>query len=189
MGRNIKFVSSKRIISKLIRDTGFTDISETDMIEWIGEALGGINTTGIKDTKVMFANIENYQGKLPSNVEEILQVLRSNEDYRYSAMEVSAGCKVEEFDKDSTELIEILPCGCGTEPIPSKELPTWTHDFEVLDTYMQLKGSLAYFLLYIYILYTKFCATNYSHCLIKVQKVLLRFSFLLFSLSLTILTP
>ena len=56
-------------------------------------------------------------------------------------------------------------------------------------TYMQLKGILAHFLLFIYILYTKFCATNYSHCLIKVQKVLLRFSFLLFSLSLTILTP
>lgn len=140
MGRNIKFVSSQRIISKLIRDTGFTDISEPDMIEWIGEALGGINTTGIKDTKVLFATIENYQGKLPSNVEEILQVLRSNEDYRYSAMEVSAGCKVEEFDKSVPELLEISPCGCGTEPIPSKELPTWTHDFEVLDNYMQLKG-------------------------------------------------
>ena len=56
-------------------------------------------------------------------------------------------------------------------------------------TKRQLGAFLAHFLLFTYIFYTKFCATSYSHCLIKVQKVLLRFSFLLFSLSLTILTP
>lgn len=51
------------------------------------------------------------------------------------------------------------------------------------------KRQLGAFLLFTYIFYTKFCATSYSHCFINVQKVLLRFSFLLFSLSLTILTP
>lgn len=58
-----------------------------------------------------------------------------------------------------------------------------------LPLYMTKRQLGAFFAIYIYILYTKFCATNYSHCFINVQKVLLRFSFLLFSLSLTILTP
>jgi hypothetical protein len=58
-----------------------------------------------------------------------------------------------------------------------------------LPLYITKRQLGAFFASYIYIRYTKFCAINYSHCFINVQKVLLRFSFLLFSLSLTILTP
>lgn len=139
MGRNIKYVSSKRIISKLIRDTGFTDLNEPDLIEWVGEALGAINTTGIKETKVAFVKIENYQGELKPNVEEVLQVLKSNTNRVYSALEVSVGCPEEEFNSEVCEPVTTTPCGCP-DSIPLKELPTWTHNFEVLDQYVQLKG-------------------------------------------------
>lgn len=74
MARNYKFISSRRVISKVVRDYGFTDISEDDIVEWVGEVLASINVTSIKETAVQFVEIENHQATLEPNIEELVQV-------------------------------------------------------------------------------------------------------------------
>ena len=42
MGRSLQYTTLDRILSKLYRDLGLEEISETDVVEWAGEALEAI---------------------------------------------------------------------------------------------------------------------------------------------------
>ena len=77
-----KYISSKRIISKVLTDLdlGEENIRITDLLEWIGESLlkiGGfpqfiIRTTGREDLPVL--EISNYQSELPYDFHSLIQV-------------------------------------------------------------------------------------------------------------------
>lgn len=77
-----KYVSSKRVISKVLTDLdlGEENIRTADLLEWIGESLlkiGGfpqfiIRTTGREDLPVL--EISNYQSELPYDFHSLIQV-------------------------------------------------------------------------------------------------------------------
>jgi len=77
-----KYISSKRIISKVLTDLdlGEENIRITDLLEWIGESLlkvGSfprfiIRTTGREDLPVL--EISNYQSELPYDFHSLIQV-------------------------------------------------------------------------------------------------------------------
>ena len=78
MARNFKYTTLDRVLSKLYRDLGLEEISETDVVEWAGEALEGIGVVSIYDEAVAFIGVENHQATLPNGLHSIIQVAKSN---------------------------------------------------------------------------------------------------------------
>lgn len=76
--KNIRYTSLNRIISKLIRDLGISDINESDIIEWSGEALEAINAPTNFEESVAFVKVKNYRAELPTGLHSIIQVARDN---------------------------------------------------------------------------------------------------------------
>jgi len=78
MGRDIKYTTIDRILSKLYRDLGLNEISETDIIEWTGEALEGIGVVSLLEEAVAFIEVKNHEAILPHGLHSIIQVARNN---------------------------------------------------------------------------------------------------------------
>lgn len=79
MARHFKFVSIDRVLSKLYRDLGLSDISEIDVIEWTGEALEAIGTVPLLEECVAFIEVKDHKAELPSGLHAIIQVARNND--------------------------------------------------------------------------------------------------------------
>lgn len=73
-----KYTSINRLLSKLRRDLGMEDLSESDVINWAGEGLEGIGAITAYEESVAFVEIKNHQGKLPSNLHAIIQIARNH---------------------------------------------------------------------------------------------------------------
>ena len=79
MGRNFNYTSMDRVLSKLYRDLGLEEISETDVIEWAGEALEFTNTVNVYEKVVTFLNVKNFRAEIPNGLHSIIQIARNNE--------------------------------------------------------------------------------------------------------------
>lgn len=78
MARNYKYISLDRILSKVYRDIGMEEVSETDVIEWSGEALEFMSVVSIYEEAIAQVEINNHQGDLPYCLQVIRQVARDN---------------------------------------------------------------------------------------------------------------
>ena len=115
MGRHLQYTTLDRIIAKLYRDLGLEEISETDVVEWAGEALEAIGAITLYEEAVAFIEIENHQADLPNGLHSIIQVARNNlwtkkEKQELCPANIILDCttqEMENIDSDST------PCGCG----------------------------------------------------------------------------
>lgn len=67
----MKYVPLDRILSKLYRDMGFTEIPEVDVIEWCGEALDHIGMVTMYEKIVSIANVKNHSCELPIGLQYI----------------------------------------------------------------------------------------------------------------------
>lgn len=74
----MQFTSLDRIVSKLYRDLGLEEISETDVIEWVAEALEFISTPKMYENKIGILEVKNHQTNLPIGLTSIVQVVRDN---------------------------------------------------------------------------------------------------------------
>ena len=115
MGRHLQYTTLDRILSKVYRDLGIEEVSETDIVEWCGEALEAIGAITLYEEAVAFVEIENHQADLPNGLHSIIQVARNNlwtkkEKQELCPANVILDCttqEMENIDSDST------PCGCG----------------------------------------------------------------------------
>ena len=57
---NFKYTSINRILDKLRRDLGIDDLSETDVIEWAGEALEAIDAVTQFEDALSFIEVNNF---------------------------------------------------------------------------------------------------------------------------------
>lgn len=78
MGRKLQYTTLDRVLSKIYRDLGVEEISETDVIEWSGEALELIGSVSLLEEAVAFIEIENHQADLPNGLHSIIQVAKNN---------------------------------------------------------------------------------------------------------------
>jgi hypothetical protein len=76
MSRKFQYVPLDRIISKLYRDLGLEEISETDIIEWTSEALEGIGAIALYEEAITFSIVQNHQCGIPCGLHSILQIAR-----------------------------------------------------------------------------------------------------------------
>lgn len=116
MGKKFQYVSLNRVLSKIYRDLGIEDISETDVVEWAGEALEGIGAVGIQEEALAFMEIKNYEAQLPNGLTTIIQVAR---DYDYSEPTCKKTCPADIVANDD-EITErprtnpsVGPNSCG----------------------------------------------------------------------------
>lgn len=112
MGRKYNYVSMDRVLSKIYRDLGLEEISETDVVEWAGEALEAIGAIGLYEEAIAFAEVNNHQIDLPNGLHSITQIARNNrwskEDKDICPANVILDCNQQEM-LDSTS----SNCGCN----------------------------------------------------------------------------
>jgi hypothetical protein len=110
MGRKLNYVSVDRILSKVYRDLGLEEISESDVIEWVGESLEHIGAITLYEESVAFIEIENHQADLPNGLHSIIQVAKNNRWIKSTKdicpANVILDCSTEEISSPDNS------CGC-----------------------------------------------------------------------------
>lgn len=75
----MQFTTVDRIFAKLYRDIKRDDISESDVIEWIAEAMEFIKTPNMYEPAVAFVEVSNHQCRLPKLFHVLIQIARNND--------------------------------------------------------------------------------------------------------------
>lgn len=109
----LKYVTIDRIFSKINRDLKGTEVNESDVIEWIGEALEFLEVPQILVEDVKFLKVEDYHTNIPSNLHMITQIARNN---AYSKP-VKKDCEYFDREEDQIEVCEnnTIPDSCNPE--------------------------------------------------------------------------
>ena len=108
MRNKFSYTSMKTILSKFNRDLRGNDISESDIIEWAGEALGFMKIVEIQEEALAFIEVKNYQAELPDGFQYIIQIARNNKYVVPEEESLSGICP--------QEVIQELGCGCASPP-------------------------------------------------------------------------
>lgn len=74
----LQYTTVERIFSKFHRDLRGTDLNESDVIEWIGEALEFLKVSQVQEQAVAFLEVENFEAKIPRGFHMVLQIARNN---------------------------------------------------------------------------------------------------------------
>lgn len=120
MGRKFQYTTLDRIISKLYRDLGLEEISETDIIEWSGEALEAIGAISLYEEAVAFSEVSGHQTDLPNGLHSIIQIARNNEFNK----EKENLCPADILTDGATEDLECnTKKGCSTAPEGLSDYP------------------------------------------------------------------
>lgn len=99
-------ISIKSVIAKLYRDLNLsTEIAESDVIEWIAEALDYIGGFGQLETKVDYLEIDNFKGKRPLDLHQIIYISYNNKPLYYTGKSLANNV----FCKECK-----IPLCCGT---------------------------------------------------------------------------
>lgn len=72
----MEYTSVERVLGKFHRDLQGTEVSETNLIEWIGEALGFLQVYQIQEEAVAFLEVENYEAELPPYFNAVIQIAK-----------------------------------------------------------------------------------------------------------------
>lgn len=128
---NYKYVSLDRIFSKVIRDVK-SEFSESDIVEWCGEALEFIGATKLYEEAVAFIEVKNHQCQLPGRLHAVIQVARNNS---WSAPTSDALCPVkiqEEVAASSETPPASVPVAldCNGQPLNEYEVAYYRPYFD-----------------------------------------------------------
>lgn len=74
-----QYVTVENILAKYTRDFRNLEVSETDAIEWIGEALGFMKLATALEEAIAFLEVKNYEAALPNGLHYIIQIARNTE--------------------------------------------------------------------------------------------------------------
>lgn len=74
----MNYISIDRVLAKFERDYGIGNTSESDLIEWVGEALETMGTVKSYEEAVAFIEVINGQADLPNGFHAIIQIGRNN---------------------------------------------------------------------------------------------------------------
>ncbi len=102
----MKYTTVDRILSKLDRDLG-QDFDVVDIIEWIGDALGFLETEPVLENKVEVFIVKDYEIDTPLFFKEVVQILKDNNGVltnpELSLESSSCGCSSSTSEVETTE--------------------------------------------------------------------------------------
>ena len=98
----IQFTTVDRILANLNRDLKGLDTNESDIIEWIGEALDFLQMPEVQEECVAFIKVENYEADLPEGFQMLLQMSKYNKepDNELKSLEDRDQCIMEDVDEE-----------------------------------------------------------------------------------------
>lgn len=137
MPRPLKFVTLDRVLSKLYRDLGLEEISETDVVEWSGEALEAIGTITLYEDAVAFMEVKNHEVTMPNGLHSVRQIARNN-SWATSKASCTAASVI--LDEETIEIPNITePCSSCPVPIDGNGVPITGYDLAYYRPYFDLQ--------------------------------------------------
>ena len=108
----LQFTTVDRIFSKFSRDLKNTDLNESDVIEYIGEALEFMKVYGIQEQVVTFLEVKDHHANIPKGFQMVLQISKKTSDVYIKNNLLSTENTVVDNTKPESD------CGCtGDLPI------------------------------------------------------------------------
>lgn len=127
---NQQFISIDSVFSKLIR-SGRTSFSETDVIEWCGEALEFIGAVRAYEEAVAFIEVKNHQCNLPLGLHKIIQVARNRNINSYKSCTPLNICKQTQGNPCVTPSSDGVWLDCNGTPIVSYDIAYYRPYFDL----------------------------------------------------------
>tara|TARA_R110000796_G_scaffold252406_2_gene386631 strand:+ start:5848 stop:6792 length:945 start_codon:yes stop_codon:yes gene_type:complete len=127
MSQPIQYTTVDRIFNKLYRDLRETSLNESDVIEWIGEALDFLKVAENQEEAIAFLEVKNYQAVVPNGMQTVLQVARNND---YTSCEDAAAAVVAAAAEEET-LSDKVFLDCNGTPIVDYEIAYYRPFFDL----------------------------------------------------------
>lgn len=143
MGRKFQYTTLDRVISKLYRDLGLEEISETDIVEWAGEALEAIGAIGLYEDAVAFIEVKNHKATLPIGIHTVTQIARNNkwEPETTTPANILLDSAVKEEDLSELPTFEGVVLDCNGTPVTDYEVAYYRPYFDLQYEYSAWMGS------------------------------------------------
>lgn len=78
MRQKFTYTSLDTILAKFNRDLRGVDVSESDIVEWAGEALGFMKIVEIQEEALAFLEVKDHQAQIPEGFQYVIQIARNN---------------------------------------------------------------------------------------------------------------
>lgn len=154
MGKKFQYIPLDRVISKVYRDLGLEEFSETDIIEWVGEALEGIGAIDLQEEAVAYIEVKNYSAALPNGLTSIIQVAKDNswtpENKTLCPASIMLDTDVTQITSESTQdqlgcgAFQGVPLGCDGLFIDDSEIAYYRPYFDLQYEYIDWCDSHQY---------------------------------------------
>ena len=158
MGRQLQYTSVDRVLSKVYRDLGLEEISETDVIEWVAESLEAIGAVTLYEEAVAFLEVENHQADLPNGLHAIIQVARNNlwkketKEDCLCPINIVLDCTNDQINDNNntnqcgcdTPVLEGVPLDCNGTPLTGYEMAYYRPYFDLQYEYYGWTNSTYY---------------------------------------------
>jgi len=130
----MEYTSVDRVLSNLSRELRNTDLNESDVIEWTGQALEHLKVYEHYDQTVAFLEVSNYKAELPLGLHLVLQIAKNN---KYSGKSSEAICLPDEvIAKVEKETQKPVPLDCDGKPICDYEVSYYRPFFDLQYEYL-----------------------------------------------------
>lgn len=126
---NVKYTSIDRLFVKLQRDFDLSNITESDVVEWAGEALEHMSVYKMYEESVAFIEVKNHQCLLPSGFHALIQIALNN-CAEVCASDIANNTTSEESEETYPVLID-----CKGQPITDVELAYYRPYFNYAASY------------------------------------------------------
>jgi len=127
--QELNYTTVNRIFSKLSRDLKIDDFSESDVVEWVGEALEAIDAVTMLEECVEFCEVKNHMIQLPKFVNSIIQIAEHNDNpYEITPDTIKkALCEssATEPDCDCDTAYKYIPVDKNGYPIYDEDVYEW----------------------------------------------------------------
>lgn len=152
--KELNYTSVDRIFKKISSDLGIDDFSESDVIDWTGEALEAIDAVTMLEEAVEFVVVKNHMAELPQFTSSIIQIAQFNGDYTKN----TASCLIESVTPEDENIVykdicaEEQSCNCtgvakyipvdeNNYPIFDVDLYEWKPTFNIQANFKNWKNS------------------------------------------------
>ena len=132
----MNLVNITSLLARVGRNTDL-NLSETDMIEWAGEALSAIDANPQYEEAVCFVEVRDHKCLLPSGLQNIIQIARN----RCFTEEPLTACPVAVVEEAEGEPV---PLDCHGTPISTYELSYYRPYYDLIYEYQGWSGSTLY---------------------------------------------
>lgn len=136
--KNSKYISIDRVFVKLQRDYDLSNLSESDVVEWAGEALEHMSVYNLYEEAVAFIEVSNHQCLLPSGFHALIQIALNN-----CALIVPSDIIEETTEEESSEKYPVL-IDCNGKPLTDVELAYYRPYFNYQASYFDWTNTRRY---------------------------------------------